>query len=375
MRAMIGLESKKIQWGWGLALALLALAIPSTSGTKEFNPNNPLNPPPPIYWCPNRGPDQLIATVPEPGCVPLVEKEDEKNEKAAGREKQTAPKEPIKIVEIQNEASKFVQQYRKFLDCCANDVGSLEDLEDLREQANYILKSVEQKGIYNSTGFATGTGGVPGPGDGSVAGSGGLGGVVVGGNEVPGTRPKLGTIARQWTISEIVGAVARARDDLRKLKVRLEQLGESMDKVDTLGYEAAGKERIRIEQEKESIAKEFRAKRPPESARTGMEIQDSNLPVRIGGDIEDTTLNMNFGADIGYTVSPYSTVQESIKPRRGTQIQDTNLPNRIGPATQDTNLPYSFGFEIEKKENPEGSSTTPSRVGPNIGDSSLNRRP
>ncbi len=342
--AMIGLESKHIPWGWGLALALLALASPSTSGAKEFNPDNPLNPPPPIYWCPNRTPDQQIVTVPTPGCKQLVEEE-----KAGGKEQKTEAKEPIKIVEIQNEASKFVQRYRKFLDCCATDVGSLNELEDLEEQASYILRSVQQKGIFNSAGMPS-----SGP-----AGTGGT----------------LGTFSRQWTISEIVGTVARARDDLRKLKSRLERLGESMEKLDTLGYEAAGKARVRIEEEKEAIAKEFRSKRPPESARTGMEIQDTTLPARIGGDIEDTTLNKNFGADIGYTVSPYSDVREDLKPRRGSDIQDTNLPNRIGPDTQDTTLPYSFGFELEKKENPTGSSTTPNRVGPNIGDSSLNRRP
>lgn len=358
---MIGLESNKLQWGWGLALALLALASPSTSGAKEFNPDNPINPPPPIYWCPNRTPDQQIVTVPTPGCKQLVEEE-----KTGGKEQKLEAKKPIKVVEIQNEASKFVGRYRKFLECCATDVGSLNDIAELEDEATYILKSVQQKGIFNSTGFGTGTGGSGGPGDGS--GSGGLGGG-------PGQSPKLGTFARQWTISEIVGTVARVRDDLRQLKVRLEQLGKSMDKLDTLDYEAAGREVRRIEQEKEAIAKEFRAKRPPEAARTGMEIQDSNLPVRIGGDIEDTTLNQNFGADIGYTVSPYSDVREDLRPRRGTDIQDTNLPNRIGPDTQDTTLPYSFGFEIDKKENPTGSTTTPNRVGPAIGDSSLNSRP
>src|SRR5438093_5376067 len=348
MKRMISLELKKIQWGCRLAFALLALARPSTSGAKEFNPDNPLNPPPPIYWCPNRTTDQQIVTVPTPGCTPLVdEKEGDKKEQVGKKEKKA--KDTIKIVEIQNEASKFAQRYRKFLDCCANNVESLEDLEDLQEQASYILKSVQQKGIFNSAGQPS-----SGP-----AGTGGT----------------LGTFSRQWTINEIIGTVARARDDLRKLKVRLEQLGESMDKVDTLDYEAAGRERIRIEQEKESIAKEFRGKKPPESARTGMEIQDTTLPARIGGDIEDTTLNKNFGSDIGYTVSPYSDVREDLRPRRGTEIQDSNLPNRIGPSTQDTTLPYSFGFEIEKKENPEGATTTPSRVGPNIGDSSLNRRP
>jgi hypothetical protein len=341
---------------------VLSLAIaPTVTWTKEFDPNNPLNPPAPVYWCPDRTADRQITVTSEPGCTPLVDKED--GQKVSGNEEK--PKAPIKIVDIQNEASKFVHRYRQFLDCCANKVESIEDVEDLHEQASHILKSVQQKGIYNSAGF--------GIGDNSLgAGNEGLGGG-------PGKSPKLGTFARQYTLSEIVGTVAHARDDLRKLKTRLEQLAESKQKIDTLDYETAGRERRRIEEEEDAIAKEFRAKRPPSSARTGMEIQNSTLPSRIGGDIESTTLGSSFGADIGSTVSPYSHVTEDLHPRRGQNIQDTNLPTRSGPAlgggnTPASDLPTSTGFEIGTTQGPTGPSTNPARVGPWIGDSSLNNR-
>jgi hypothetical protein len=343
-------------------LLALSLAIASIEAwAKEFDPANPLNPPAPVYWCPDRTADKQIAVTPEPGCTMLVDKEE--GQKVAGKEEK--PKAPIKIVEIQNEASKFVHRYRQFLDCCANKVESIEDVEDLHEQASHILKSVQQKGIYNSAGF--------GIGDNSLgAGNEGLGGG-------PGKSPKLGTFARQYTLSEIVGTVARARDDLRKLKSRLEQVAESKQKVDTLDYEAGGRERRRIEDEEDAIAKEFRAKRPPSSARTGMDIQNSTLPSRIGGDIESTTLGSSFGADIGSTVSPYSHVTEDLHPRRGQNIQDTNLPTRSGPAlgggnTPASDLPTSTGFEIGTTQGPTGPSTNPARVGPWIGDSSLNNR-
>lgn len=341
---------------------LLGLAIsPTVTWTKEFDPNNPLNPPAPVYWCPDRTADKQIAVTPEPGCTPLVDKEE--GQKVSGKEEKV--KDPIKIVNIQNEASKFVHRYRQFLDCCANKVESIEDVEDLHEQASHILKSVQQKGIYNSAGF--------GIGDNSLgAGNEGLGGG-------PGKSPKLGTFARQYTLSEIVGTVARARDDLRKLKTRLEQVAESKQKVDTLDYETAGRERRRIEEEEDAIAKEFRAKRLPASARTGMEIENSTLPSRIGGDIESTTLGSSFGADIGSTVSPYSNVTEDLHPRRGQNIQDTNLPTRSGPAlgggnTPASDLPTSTGFEIGTTQGPTGPSTNPARVGPWIGDSTLNNR-
>jgi hypothetical protein len=341
---------------------VLSLALaPTVTWTKEFDPNNPLNPPAPVYWCPDRTADRQITVTSEPGCTPLVDKED--GQKVSGNEEK--PKAPIKIVDIQSEASKFVHRYRLFLDCCANKVESIEDVEDLHEQASHILKSVQQKGIYNSAGF--------GIGDNSLgAGNEGLGGG-------PGKSPKLGTFARQYTLSEIVGTVARARDDLRKLKSRLEQVAESKQKVDTLDYEAGGRERRRIEDEEDAIAKEFRAKRPPSSARTGMDIQNSTLPSRIGGDIESTTLGSSFGADIGSTVSPYSHVTEDLHPRRGQNIQDTNLPTRSGPAlgggnTPASDLPTSTGFEIGTTQGPTGPSTNPARVGPWIGDSSLNNR-
>jgi hypothetical protein len=341
---------------------VLSLAIaPTVTWTKEFDPNNPLNPPAPVYWCPDRTADRQITVTPEPGCTPLVDKEE--GQKVSGKEEK--PKAPIKIVDIQNEASKFVHRYRQFLDCCANKIESIEDVEDLHEQASHILKSVQQKGIYNSAGF--------GIGDNSLgAGNEGLGGG-------PGKSPKLGTFARQYTLSEIVGTVARARDDLRKLKTRLEQVAESKQKIDTLDYETAGRERRKIEEEEDAIAKEFRAKRPPSSARTGMEIQNSTLPSRIGGDIESTTLGSSFGADIGSTVSPYSHVTEDLHPRRGQNIQDTNLPTRSGPVlgggnTPASDLPTSTGFEIGTTQGPTGPSTNPARVGPWIGDSSLNNR-
>ncbi|MDR4473927.1 MAG: hypothetical protein MRJ92_15210 [Nitrospira sp.] len=121
----------------------------------------------------------------------------------------------------------------------------------------------------------------------------------------------------------------------------------------------------------------FRPRRPAASAPTGMDIQDTTIPTRIGGDIENSqlnrSLNPSFGADIGTTVSPYSNVNESLRPRRGESLKDSVLPDRVGAQTQDTSLPNAFGFEIGGSENAEGSSSVQLRgVGPSIGDSSLN---
>ena len=157
----------------------------------------------------------------------------------------------------------------------------------------------------------------------------------------------------------------------------MKALGSRIDKLDSLDYEERAREERRIEEEREIITRDLRIKRPPASAPTGMDIQDTTIPTRIGGDIEQTNLNRSlnpsFGADIGATVSPYSNVNESLRPRRGEDLKESNLPDRVGPRTQDTTLPNAFGFEISGSEDADNSSSLQMRgVGPSIGDSSLN---
>ena len=347
--------------GVTLLSSLLVMAPAPAIPAGEFRTDNPLNQPAKIYWCPNRKPDKRITATLDSGCTALYDaerdaKKPDKVDQSAHDE--STQKDPLRIVEIQNEASRFNREYRAFLDCCASELDSLERIDELLEQSNHILMSIQQKGIYNSAGFGVGSG------------AGGLGGG-------PGQSPKLGTFARQWTLSEIVGTVATARDSLTKIKTRLKELGDRFEKLDSLDYEQRAREERRIEEEREAITHDLRAKRPPASAPTGMDIQDTTIPTRIGGDIENTNLNRSlnpsFGADIGATVSPYSNVNESLRPRRGDDLKESNLPDRVGPRTQDTSLPNAFGFDINGSEHADNSSSVQMRgVGPSIGDSSLN---
>lgn len=340
-----------------LLSGLLAL-FSGPAETKDFNPENPLNPPAPVYWCPGKSADQQIATKKAAGCQPLYNKETEEAFRESLRQKgiDLPEREPIKILELQNTASRFSDHYRTFLSCCATDTAATGQIAELIDEANHILKAVQQKGIFNSAGFGVGSG------------SDGLGGG-------PGQSPKLGTFARQWTLSEIVGTVARARDDLFALKQRLEQLEATQQAIETADYESSGRARQQIQEEEEAIRKEFQFKKPPSSAPTGMDIQDKTFRPRIGGDIEDTKLNPNFGADIGYSVSPYSNVGESLRPRRGDAIHDSQLPYRPGAEGQDTTIPNSTGFQVDQAQNPEGSSAVQRRgIGPSIGDSDLNNQ-
>lgn len=353
----------------GLCLSLSASLFFGQAEAKDFNPDNPLNQPAPIYWCSKKTPDQQISTKKGSGCDPLYDQNTAERFRENARRKgfDLPDRDPIKIVELQNAASKFSDRYRTFVSCCLTESDAPERIVDLIDEANHVLKAVQQKGIYNSAGFGLGAraDGSPGTGPGDGSGNGGLGGGA-------GAAPKLGTFARQYTLSEIVGTVARAREDLHRLQERLDKLSEAQKELKEVDYERIGLIRTQIQEEEEAIQKEFKAKKPPSSAPTGMDIQDTTLRSRIGGDIEDTKLNSHFGADIN-PLSPYSRIGESLRPRRGEDIHESDIPHRPGTDIQDTSMPSSTGFEVDNAQNREGMSTVQRRgVGAAIGDSDLN---
>ena len=357
MLLMYTARQNTVRFSFAMVFSLsLTLVGAGTGQARDFNPENPLNAPASIYWCPGKTQDQQIATKKAAGCQPLYDPQAEEAFRDLSRRQGFVlpERDPIKIVELQTVASKFADRYRTFLSCCSTDRDATMEIVDLIDEANHILKSVQQKGIFNSTGFGVGSGGA------------GLGGGA-------GQSPKLGTFARQWTLSEIVGTVAHARDDLIALRERLDKLDAAHRSLGEADYETSGRVRLQIQDEEDAIRKDFASKKLPTSAPTGMEIQDTTLRSRIGGDIEDTKLNPNFGADIGYSVSPYSNVKESLRPRRGDDIQDSQLPHRPGTDLQDTVIPNSTGFEIERAQNANGASNVSRRgIGASIGDSGLN---
>lgn len=254
-----------------------------------------------LYWCPQRPADQQYSAAPGPGCTPLAEKPD----KPAGGVH--VPRKEIKAENLQTEISNFLRDYRQFLDCCSTDIASLKDLKVLEERANHLLLTA-QTVLFSE-------------------------------------QMKL----RGFTLREIIPPVAQARDDLKTLRVRLEAIEKSQEKVEDLGYEAAGRERRRIREEEEAIKKEFRPTLPPESARTGTEIGDTTLPNRPGTLSQDTTVPNVTGTDFGNTTSRSSTGTDvGTTPPTGTDIGQT-------PPT---------GFEIG----------TTGRVGPAVGNSTLNER-
>lgn len=296
------------------------------------------NKPGAIYYCPDKTPDQQISGRPGPGCIPLVDKAEEaakaeKREAARKKGQEIKERPSVRIENLEREITSFLGDYRTFLGCCINTPNSLNTVEDLEDRAAALLKDIQDKGLTN-----------------------------------------MQTNQRGITLSQLIPPVAQAKLDLGRLRKKLESLEQAKEKLDELDYETAGRERRRIQQEEEALLKDFRPVLPPESARTGTGISETTTPIKYGETIGDTTLRPATGTEIGTVVSPGSDTEQSLRLRMGLDTQDSTLTPRHGPENQDTTLPYSFGFETEKHQNPSGSSTTPSRVGPNIGDSSLNER-
>jgi hypothetical protein len=296
------------------------------------------NKPGAVYYCPDKTPDQKISGRPGPGCVPLVDKEEEAA-KAAKREadrkkgKEVTERPQVRIENLEREITTFLADYRRFLGCCVNAPGSLETVEELDDRAAALLRDIQAKGLTN-----------------------------------------MQTNQRGMTLSQLIAPVAQAKFDLGRLRKKLESFEEAKDKLDELDYETAARERRRIQQEENALLRDFRPTLPPEAARTGTGISETTTPNKYGETVGDTTLKPATGTDIGNVVSPGSDQDRSIHPRAGLETQDSTLSPRHGAENQDTTLPSSIGFEGGTSRGPTGESSTPTRAGPSIGDSSLNQQ-
>lgn len=282
--------------------------------------NDPISAVQSLYWCPNKPMDQQYAASPQPGCTPLVEEDDQKKETDRTRERAS-----IKVEHLQSEVTGFLRRYRQFLECCAAKEDTLEELETLEGRASDLLGTV-QKALFSE-------------------------------------QMKL----RGFTFSELIPPLAKAYRDLGKLKKRLAALAEAKERLGTLDYESAGRARRRIQEEEESLGREFRSVAPPESARTGGDIADTTLPNRVGTELSGTSdgTRGRIGGDIG---------RSTLTPKTGPESVDTTLPSRTGSDIEQTTLPNSTGFQAGTADGPTGPSTNPTRVGPGIADSPLNHR-
>lgn len=311
-----------------LSLPLVTLGVPAVLHAARVDS------PGAIYWCPNKTADQQLSAAPMAGCSPLIDEEAKKKE--ADR-KPGPPKAPLAIEDIQSATARFLTEYRQFLDCCVSDPEYLQDADALEDKALHILGAVQDKGLINTQ-----------------------------------------TSWRSQTLQTLIPPVIKARDDLRRIKQRLSGIEKAAETLNEQDYEGTGRIRQQIQREEENLRKEFKPSVPPTSARTGT-------------DIEDTTIRNAYGEGIGAVITPRIPPSPTLRPRSGTAADDTTIPYRFGPNLdtskrppaslrervgtdiEDTTRQSNIGFDIGTERGPTGRSSTPSRVGPDIGDSSQNR--
>ncbi len=260
------------QHTWRLALCLLAGTLVWTGGSVSGTFAA-------MYWCSDRADDQQLQFKEAPGCEPLFQEQEE--EKARESE---APS-PKKLGNLESAVNDFLQRYRQFLACCASDLDSADQIKDLVREANELLKGSDEA-------------------------------------------PAIGNVvSRTVRIRQMIVPLARARDRLRSLKDRLEQLDESKKLLKRLDYERAGHERRNVQDEVKSLQREFRPTRQPGRALFGMGIGVTpNTGSRIG-------TSGPTGTNIGST--PPAGLGIGITPPSGTEIGETPTS---GPAIGDSSF-------------------------------------
>jgi hypothetical protein len=260
-----------------------------------------------LYWCATRTGNQLQLKS-GPGCEPLVEAKQN-----SGRDDGTSdPKAPTNIANLEAAVSAFLRDYRALLDCCANDVSSIDDISKLEDHASSLI--------------ADAVGQLP---------------------------PAAFLAARNQAL---VVPVVEARSKLRLLNARLKQMNAAQDQLGGLDYEQSAKERRRLEENDDAITKEFQSTREPARAPTGTGIG------RPGSTGEEIGRSGSSGPQIG--ASPATGSRIGTTPPTLGEIADTS-PGQRPDTALGTTEPVTRGVV-----GPE-IGTTP-KTGSSIGNSTLN---
>jgi hypothetical protein len=193
---------------------------------------------PPLEYCGTRKSDQRLGAAsppernragqPHADCTPFIESKTPDAEAPPDTRKPARPPRDLKIENLPVEVSKFLQEYRQFLDCCKTDPAELARVEELGDEVGDLLRLAQ--------------------------------------TELFSEQMKL----RGMTLNEMISPVASARRDLGMLHKKLEQLGALMEKRDAAEFEEAGRETLAIEETEETLQKGLRPHHLPSGAKTGI---------------------------------------------------------------------------------------------------------
>lgn len=242
-----------------------------------------------IYYCPDRKGDQQYSAQSGPGCIPLVEKKQDRSE--------GTPQRHFQAESLEKDVSAFLTRYQRFLDCCKTDLNELRELEEMADELDQLLASA-QANLSNH----------------SLA-------------------------SRGIMLRELIPKVAKARGDLKILHARLESINDLSSRRDSLDFEQQGRSSQKVRELEESIERDIRAPKLPNSAKTGT----------------------------GIGVAPAAGPAIGRSPKTGTEIGQEGVTGQGIGATpknsRDIGGSGPSGFEIGAT----------GRAGPAIGESTLNQ--
>jgi hypothetical protein len=295
----------------GAALAVAALLETSASAAST------------IYYCPDRKGDQQYSAQAGSDCIPLVDKtKPDSNEGSSKRH--------FRPDDLQQDVSAFLTRYQKFLDCCKTDLSELRELEEIADELDEMLASI-QANLSNH----------------SLA-------------------------SRGIMLRELIPRVAKARSDLKVLHARLEKINDLSSRRDQLDFEEAGRDARTIRELQESIERDIHAPKLPAAAKTGTGIgvvpaagpaigRSSKTGTEIGK--EGAT-----GQDIGAT--PRNSRDIGGNGLAGFEIGATG---RAGPAIGESTLNQESSSSVNStlQRSTVGSSISDSTVGSSINSSTV----
>ncbi|MGH7183833.1 MAG: hypothetical protein ACREJN_17905 [Nitrospiraceae bacterium] len=229
--------------------------------------------------------------------MPLVEKGGTRTAEQEGKTPTSDnPSRDFKIENLQSSVSAFLREYRQLLDCCKTNPNELERVQNLGEEVSELLESAQSQ-LSNYS-----------------------------------------MVAQGIMLREMIPLVANARADLRTLRARLEQIGETSKRRDQAEFEEAGRETRAIREIEESIDKDVRSSRLPASAKTG----------------------------VGIGIAPAAGPSIGKTPKAGTAI---GVEGRTG---QDVGVSPKNGFDIGGSGPTGFAIGATGRAGPSVGESTFN---
>ncbi|HSF66497.1 MAG TPA: hypothetical protein VLA67_03605 [Nitrospiraceae bacterium] len=185
----------------------------------------------PLFWCPDRKSDQQYSATDGPGCMPLVEKKENRTTEEGDETRPGGkPSRDFKIENLQGDVSAFLNKYHRFLECCKTDLSELDQVEELGNEVDELLRSTQANMSNHSM------------------------------------------ASRGIMLREMIPTVSRARSDLKKLRATLERISTSTNARDSGDLETSGREDHAIREMEESIERDIRAPKLSTGPKTGTNI-------------------------------------------------------------------------------------------------------